>query len=131
MSDGKFCVSPDCPPNLSPNDSNAGQAAFVARPAVRHSFFIASVLIDDRSDSVEGTSQLTHLPEDRKNDSRRAERRLAAGPREVINTELQHLVAKPSRSDDEFRIDERAFALQLDVIEDLPLLHISDPTRPS
>ena len=48
----------------------------------------------------------------------RAERRLAPCAREVVDAELEDVVAEAGRADDQLGVDERALAAQLDVVED-------------
>ncbi len=72
----------------------------------------ASAGVDDGLDVLEVAAQLPHLTQDRGDHRRRTQRRLATGTREVVDPELQHLVAEPGGADHQLGIDERALAAQ-------------------
>src|SRR6478735_9103854 len=75
-------------------------------------------------DVAQLTLQLEHLADDRADHPERRQRALAAGAREVVDPELDDLVAQLAGPDDQLGVDERALAAQLDVLEDLPLAQL-------
>src|SRR5680860_630093 len=72
----------------------------------------------DALDVVEVGPQRPHLAQDRADHAGRTQCRHPAGPGEVVDAHLHDLVAQAGRPDDEFGVDERALALQVDVVED-------------
>ena len=67
-----------------------------------------------RLDRLQLAAQADHLGEDRADHAERAQRRLAAGAREVVDAELLQLEARAQRPDDQLGVDERPLAAQLD-----------------
>ena len=80
---------------------------------------IALVRPVERGDLAQLAPQREHLPQDRADHPERGQRALAPGAREVVDAELDDLVAQLAGPDDQLGVDERAFAAQLDVLEDL------------